>query len=59
RDNGYWLSWLTEQTENGDELLEVLQYPALIKQVTRASVKAAANLYLNENNFIRLLLIPE
>jgi len=31
----------------------------LIKQVTPASVKAAANLYLNENNFIKLLLIPE
>jgi zinc protease len=59
RDNGYWLSWLTDQSENGDELLEVLQYPALIKQVTRTSVKAAANLYLNENNFIKLLLIPE
>jgi zinc protease len=59
RDNGYWLSWLTEQTENGDELTEVLQYPALIKKVTPASVKAAANLYLNDDNFIKLLLIPE
>ena len=59
RDNGYWLSWLTDQSENGDELPEVLQYPALIKQVTPASVKSAANLYLNENNFIKLLLIPE
>jgi zinc protease len=59
RDNGYWLSWLTDQNENGDDMLEVLQYPALIKQVTPASVKAAANLYLNENNFIKLLLIPE
>ncbi|HEY2348309.1 MAG TPA: insulinase family protein [Puia sp.] len=59
RDNGYWLSWLTNQTENGDDLQEVLKYPALIKEVTPASVKAAANLYLNENNFIKLLLIPE
>jgi len=59
RDNGYWLSWLTNQSENGDELLEVLQYPALIKQVTPASVKAAANLYLKEDNFIKLLLLPE
>ena len=59
RDNGYWLSWLTDQSENGDDMLEVLQYPALIKLVTPASVKAAANLYLNENNFIKLLLLPE
>jgi len=59
RDNGFWLSWLTDQSENGDDMLEVLQYPALIKQVTPASVKGAANLYLNEKNFIKLLLIPE
>jgi len=59
RDNGYWLSWLTDQSENGDDILEVLQYPAYIKQVTPVSVKAAANLYLNENNFIKLLLLPE
>lgn len=59
RDNGFWLSWLTDQGENGDDMAAVLQYPALIKQVTPASVKAAANLYLKEDNFIKLLLIPE
>jgi len=33
--------------------------PELIKEVNIASVKAAANLYLNENNFIKLILLPE
>jgi zinc protease len=59
KDNGFWLNWLSMQYENGDDPNIVLQYPALIKQVTPASVKAAANLYLNEHNFIKLLLIPE
>jgi len=59
KDNGFWLGWLSKQYENGDDPNIVLQYPALIKQVTPGSVKAAANLYLNENNFIKLILIPE
>jgi zinc protease len=58
-DNGFWLSFLSKQYENGDDPLVILQFPELIKQVTPASVKAAANLYLNENNFIKLVLIPE
>jgi zinc protease len=59
RDNGFWLSWLSDQGENGDDMAAVLQYPALIKQVTTTSVKVAANLYLKDDNFIKLLLIPE
>jgi zinc protease len=59
KDNGFWMAWLTKQYENGDNPEIVLQYPALIKQVTPASVKSTANLYLNEKNFIKLLLIPD
>ena len=59
RDNEFWLNSLIGYYENGDDPSGLLKYPALIKQVTPASVKAAANLYLNENNFIKLLLVPE
>lgn len=59
KENEFWLSWLSGQYENGDDPLVVLQYPELIKQVNTSSVKATANQYLNENNFIKLLLIPE
>ena len=59
RENEFWLNWLSDQYENGDDPSELLQYPALIKTVTPASVKSAANLYLNEKNFIKLLLVPE
>jgi zinc protease len=59
KDNGFWMDWLTRQYENGDNPELVLHYPELIKEVTTGSVKAAANLYLNERNFIKLLLIPE
>jgi zinc protease len=59
KENEFWLDWLTGQYQNGDDPLELLNYPELIKQVTPASIKAAANVYLNENNFIKLLLLPE
>jgi zinc protease len=59
RENEFWLNWLSGQIENGDDPGRLFQYPALIAQVTPASVKKAANLYFNENNFIKLLLIPE
>jgi zinc protease len=59
KDNGFWMGFLSKQFENGDSPEIVLQYPSLIKGVTPASVKSAANLYLNEKNFIKLILIPE
>ncbi|HEY4937170.1 MAG TPA: insulinase family protein, partial [Puia sp.] len=59
KENEFWLNWLSAQYENGDDPIVLLQYPELIKQVNGSSVKAAASLYLNENNFIKLILIPE
>jgi zinc protease len=59
RENEFWLNWLSGAFENGDDPEAVLNYPKLIGQVTTSSVKEAATLYLNQNNFIKLLLIPE
>jgi zinc protease len=59
KDNGFWLGWLIARYEKGDDPATLLKYPELIKEVTPASVKAAANQYLNEKNFIKLLLLPE
>jgi zinc protease len=58
KDNEFWLDYLDRQLENGDDPANLFNYPSLIKQVTPASVKAAANLYLNEKNFIKLVLMP-
>ncbi|MDP4211881.1 MAG: insulinase family protein [Bacteroidota bacterium] len=59
KENPFWLNWLSAQFENGDDPAVILNYPQLIKEVTTSSVKASANEYLNENNFIKLLLLPE
>ena len=59
KENQFWLEWLSAQFQNGEDLDAILKYPDLIKEVTPDSVKAAANLYLNKNNFIKLVLMPE
>jgi zinc protease len=59
KENDYWLNELENRYENGDDPAGILDYSKLIQKVTAASVRSAANLYLNENNFIKLILLPE
>lgn len=58
KDNSFWLSYLSNQYYNGDDPLELLREPELMKQVTVESTKAAANRYLG-NNLIRFVLLPK
>ena len=58
KDNRFWLNYLSTQYENGDDPAAILNYPELIREVTPESVEATANLYLNESNFIKLVLMP-
>ena len=57
RDNSFWLSYLSNQFYNGDDPLEVLREPELLKQVTPESTKAAANTYFGDN-LIKFVLLP-
>ncbi|NID11377.1 M16 family metallopeptidase [Fibrivirga algicola] len=58
KDNSFWLGYLSNQYYNGDDPLEILREPELIKQVTVESTKAAANRYLVDN-LIRFVLLPK
>ena len=58
KDNSFWLSYLSNQYYNGDDPLEVLRNPELLKTVTVESTKAAANKYLG-TNLIQFILLPE
>ncbi|MCX2452758.1 insulinase family protein [Pedobacter sp. PLR] len=59
RNNGFWLGYLASAVKNGEPLDLVLQQPKLMEQVTVESTKAAANKYLNENNYLRFVLVPQ
>lgn len=59
RENGYWLGYLTNRLKYGDNLEQVLGNTARINGVTVDATKAAAQKYLNGDNYIRLVLLPE
>jgi zinc protease len=59
RDNDYWLGYLTNRLKYGDELNMVLGNKQRVDAVTVESSKATAQKYLNENNYIRLVLMPQ
>ncbi len=59
RNNGYWLNYLTTRLKYNDDINMVLTKKDRLNNVTVASSKAAAQQYLNGENYIRLVLVPE
>ncbi|TDE16466.1 M16 family metallopeptidase [Dyadobacter psychrotolerans] len=59
KTNGFWLNYLDNNTYLGDDLDEVFQQEKLLKSITTESTKAAANTYFNDDNFIKVVLMPE
>jgi zinc protease len=59
KTNGFWLGYLDQNTFLGDDLDEVFRQDELLKTITVASTKAAANKYFNDDNFIKAVLMPE
>lgn len=59
RDNGFWLSYLTNRLKYGEDLNLLLTTKQRVDAVTVASTKTTAQKYLDENNYIRLVLMPQ
>ena len=59
RDNGFWLNYLSNRIKYGDNIEQVLENKARLEKVDVSSTKAAAQKYLNGENYIRLVLLPE
>ncbi|GLU51797.1 peptidase M16 [Dyadobacter frigoris] len=59
KTNGFWINYIDENTFLGDDLNEVFEEDKLLKSITVASTKAAANQYFSDENFIKLVLMPE
>ncbi|SHM58818.1 M16 family metallopeptidase [Mucilaginibacter sp. OK098] len=58
-DNGFWLSYLSSQYENDENVLQVLDAKPNLAKVTPETLKQAAQVYLSGNNIIRFELLPE
>jgi zinc protease len=59
RDNGFWLNYLTGRLKNGEDMTSLLTVKDRLNSVTVESTKAIAQKYLNEDNYIRLVLMPQ
>lgn len=59
RENGFWLNYLANRLKYGDNVEQVLGNTNRINGVTMEATKTAAQKYLNGDNYIRLVLLPE
>ena len=59
KTNSFWLNYLDDNTFLGDDLDEVFQQEKLLKSITVESTKAAAAKYFTNDNFIKVVLMPE
>ena len=59
KENGFWEQYLVSSTQNQENPDKALGKIAELDKATVATVKDAANKYLNESNLIKLILLPE
>lgn len=59
KDNGFWLSYLSGQYENSENILEVLEADKNLSKVTPESIREASAIFFSEKNRISFILFPE
>lgn len=59
KTNEFWRGYLDNSLYQDEDLTEVFNEEKRLKEVTVASTKAAAQKYLNDENFIKVVLMPE
>lgn len=59
RNNNYWLNYITNRLQNAEDLGQLLKDKERLESISVESTKAAAQKYLGEDNYIRLVLLPE
>lgn len=58
-DNNFWLNYITNRLKNGEDMGQILNYKKQLDAVSVESTKTTAQKYLNEDNYIRLVLMPQ
>ncbi len=58
KDNSFWLSYLSGQLENNEDLLEVQHSSQKLDAITVPALQQAARLYLTEQNILQFTLLP-
>ena len=59
RDNGFWLSQIQTVTQRGEAFTATTGFEDRLDALTLEEVAAAARLYLTEDRYVRVVLLPE
>lgn len=59
REDGYWLNYLRQGVLEGKDPHEILKIEQRINEVTADDIKAAAQRFLDRNNYVEMVLKPE
>jgi zinc protease len=59
QNNQYWLSYLTNKLQNGEDVDALLQQGERIKAVTVKDIQQAAKQYVSGANLIKFIALPE
>ncbi|MBL7110638.1 MAG: insulinase family protein [Bacteroidales bacterium] len=59
KENGYWLSQLQNYYFTGQDPESILKYPEKVKTMTSGNIQKTATKYLNMNNYVKVVLLPE
>jgi zinc protease len=59
RDNGFWLSYLSDRYANDESVLLIRDTKKNLQKVTQQSLKKAAALFFSGANLITFELLPE
>jgi len=58
-NNGFWLDYLASQMMNKEPLNQLFDHDAAMNRITVQSVQKTAASYIQDKNYVRLVLMPE
>jgi zinc protease len=59
KNNEFWLDYLVSQLMNKEPLTQFFDYDTALKGITIKSVQEAATTYIQDKNYVKLVLMPE
>ena len=59
KENGFWLETLSSADFHGLDPTQVLRYGTMVDSLTANTVQRAAQRYLDKDNYVRVVLLPE
>jgi zinc protease len=59
RSNSFLVGQLSQEYQNGEEPGSFLEFPTSVNQLDAAAIQQAARRYLDTNNYIKVVMLPE